>query len=286
MKLTKKITSIVLSFALFLSLFVSMGQQTEAASSVSALKKAVPSKVRIWPNTQYTYGGVSSNTTIFVPYASFDNCIANIKVSNKALKVRTTKEYKVEESMDTYPYYGIIGLYASKEGTYKVSFDVLKKKGGAKLYSKTVTVYAKSDEAISYVKYAGKKNPSGVQRKAKGKLNVKLNKGYKLKSIRVGVYTRNKAKDEDYSNEYSTSWSKSQNSSLTYKTVKNNAMITLGTKTNYDESYSYTKSESYYDIYHSFSDTILAPTHVEITYIDKYSKQPCTATYTLYRFAK
>lgn len=286
MKLTKKITGIVLSLALFLSLFAAMGQTTEAASSVSTLKKAIPSKIRIWPNNEYSYGDSSSTTTIFVPYASYDNCIANIKVSNKALKAKTTREYKFESSSDTYPHYGIIGLYTSREGTYKVSFDVLKKKGGAKLYSKTVTVYVKSDNPISYMIYAGKKNPDGIQRKAKGKLNIKLNKGYKLKSIRVGVYTRNKEITSDYSDEYSTSFSKSQDSTLTYKTVKNNSMITLGTNTNYNESYSYNKNESYYNIYRSLNDSILAPTLVEITYIDKYSKQPCTTVYSLYRFAK
>lgn len=286
MKLTKKITSIILTFVLFLSLFISMGQPTEASASAAALKKAVPSKVRIMPYNEYNYGSSTTTTSIFVPFASYDNCIANIKVSNNALKAKQTSENKYEESTDTYPYYGIIGLYSTKEGTYKVSFDVLKKKGGAKLYSKTVTVYVKSDNPFVSVKYAGKSNLNSVQKKAKGKLSVKMSKGYKLKSIRVGVYTKNAPEKSDYSNEYYTYYSTSESSDLTYKTVKNNSVITLGTNTNYYYSYSLSKSDSYYSLYRYLSDRILAPTLVEITYIDKYTKKPCVTTYYLYRYAK
>lgn len=286
MKFIKKFTSIILSFALFVSLVVSMGQPAEASASVSALKKIVPSKVRIMPYNEYAYGDSSSTTAIFVPYASYDNCIANIKVSNKSLKAKQTKEMKSDITEQAYPYYGLIGLYGSKEGTYKVSFDVLKKKGGAKLYSKTVTVYVKSDSPFASVKYAGKSAFSGIQPKAKGKFSVKMNKGYKLKSIRVGTYTRKTPEKTNYSDEYYTSTYSNESSELTYKTIKNNSVITLSSNTNYNATYSYSKSDYSYSIYRYLSDNIFATTLVEITYIDKYTKQPCIETYSLQKLVK
>lgn len=287
MKSINKITSIVLSFALFLTLFLSVGQVSQAASSASALKKAVPSKVRIMPYNEYSIANSTSTTAIFVPLASYDNCISNIKVSNSALKAKQTHEYKSETSDSVYPYYATIGLYAVKEGTYKVSFDVLTKKGGAKLYSKKVTVYVKSDSPFSSVKYAGKSCESyNIQTKSKGKLSIKMNKGYKLKSIEIGTYTRNTPVKSDNSRENYISTKTNQTSTLTYKKVKNNSVITLGTSSNYSYTYSLTKSEDYRYIYYYLNDRILAQTTVKITYVDKYSKQNCEAYYYLYRMAK
>ena len=285
MKLTKKVTSIVLSLALFLSLFLSAGQVSEAAVSVSTLKKAVPSKVRIMPYNEYLSGDYTSTTSIFVPYATSKNCISNIKVSQKGLYAKMTNEQKYDDSSDTYPYYGVIGLYANKEGTYKVSFDVLKKKGGAKLYSKTVTVYVKSDSPFAYAKFAGKSNWSSVQKKNKGKISFKMNKGYKLKSIEVGTYQRSEEKD-NYSSEYSTSSTTKVSSTLVYKKVKNNSVITLGTNGDYySYNYSY-KSDYSTSLSHNMYDDMLATTIVKVTYVDKYTKKNADAYYYLYKIAK
>lgn len=285
MKLTKKITSVVLSLALFLSLFLSVGQVSQAAVSASTLKKAVPSKIRIMPYNEYVSGDYTSTTSIFVPYASSSNCISNIKVSKKGLYAKMTNEQKYDDSSDTYPYHGVIGLYASKEGTYKVSFDVLKKKGGAKLYSKTVTVYVKSDSPFATAKFAGKSNWYTVQNKSKGKISFKMNKGYKLKSIEVGTYQRTEEKD-NHSSEDSTSSTTKVNSALVYKKVKNNSVITLGTSGNYYYyHYSY-KSDNSRNLSHNMGDNMLATTTVKVTYVDKYTKKNAEAYYYLYKIAK
>lgn len=289
MKLTKKITAIVLSFALFLSLFLSVGQVSEAAASATALKKSIPSKMRILPYSEYSYDSTPLRThasAIYVPFASYDNCISNIKVSSSALKAKYTSAYKTDSPDSIYPSFGGIGLYATKEGKYKVSFDVLTKKGGPKLYSKTVTVYVKSDSPFSSVKYAGKDIVNRIQTKAKGKLRIKMNKGYKLKSIEVGTFSRNTPQKKDNSYENYVSTSTYESSSLTFKKVKNNSVITLGTNTNYNYRYELTKRDDYYYLGHNLEDTILAQTVIQITYVDKYTKENCIATYHLYRMAK
>lgn len=275
------------------SLFLTNFQVSEAAVSAAALKKAVPSKVRIMPGSEYTSGGASSTTSIFVPFASHTNCISNIKVSKKGLTAKITREerHSVNYSDETYPSYGVIGLYAEKEGTYKVSFDVLNEKGGKKLYSKTVTVYVKSDAPVASFKYAGKTNIWGVQTKAKGKLSVKMAKGYKLKSIEVGKYVYQEAESKDTSSGSNIDIYKSQKTEMVYTKVKNNSTITLSTVPNYSSTYqkqyySYSDDYTYSYFYRYLRDYILAETSVKITYIDKYTKQETTTYYTLYRFAK
>lgn len=286
MKLTKKITSVVITFALFLSLFLSAGQVSEAASSASALKKAIPSKIRIMPYTEYVYGNYESTTTIFVPYASYDNCISNIKVSKKGLQAKITRESKYDNPSTNYSNYGVIGLYATKEGVYKVSFDVLTKKGGAKLYSKTVTVYVKSDSPFASATYAGKSNWYSLQKKNKGKLSIKMNKGYKLKSIEVGTYKKNAPEKSSYSSDSYSYIDTRESSSLVYKKVKNNSVITLGTNGNYSSSYYCSKSDYSYSLSSSLDNDILATTIIKVTYVDKYTKKNAVASYYLYRMAK
>lgn len=293
MKLMKKLTSVILTLTLFTSLFLTNVQTSEAAvsTSVSDLKKAVPAKVRIMPAKEYTSGGYSSNDTIYVPFASHKNCIANIKVSKNALKAKVTREYKHYSGLNYDSHYGIIGLYCEKEGTYKVSFDVLKEKGGKKLYSKTVTVYVKSDDPIKSFKYAGSTNTWDVQTKAKGKLSVKMAKGYKLKSIEVGKYVYKDKEIKNSTNEYGSEQSESQITEMVYTKVKNNSTITLGTIPYYDSSYSKSNyqysDDSTYNYYSKYLWTrILAETSIKVTYTDKYTKKDVTVNYTLYRLAK
>lgn len=295
MKLIKKFTSVILTLALFSSLFLTNFQVSEAATSVSAtaLKKAVPSKVRIYPGNEYTSGSSTSTTSIFVPFASRTNCISNIKVSKKGLTTKVTCEERRGKgyNSETYENYGIIGLYSEKEGTYKVSFDVLNKKGGKKLYSKTVTVYVKYDYPVASFKYAGKTDVWSIQSKTKGKLSVKMTKGYKLKSIELGKYVYKKAENRDNSEGSNIDIYKKQETEMVYTKVKNNSTIKLSTVPDYSSVYSkyytqYSDGDIYSSFYRYLRDRIVANTSVKITYIDKYTKQECTIYYDLQCFAK
>ena len=292
----KKITSVLLIMAMCISVFAQSTVLTKAETtqkmdmSVKALKKAVPSVVRIYPHNQYTYVSQDFTTAFYVPFLTSNNCIANIKTSTKNLIAKVCEETKrVSESnnIGDYSNYSVIGLYATKEGKYKVSFDVLQKKGGKKLYSKTVTVYVKSDSPFKSITYNGKDmymNP--IQTKAKGKLKVKMNKGYTLKSIEVGTYTKTVDKKESDEN----SKSEEIRYEMTYKKVKNNSTIQLGTKGGY--SYNLSTSQYQWDDYKSYSyschlnDYILADTCVKVTFVDKYTKKSAIYTYYLQQFSK
>lgn len=282
MKSIKKLCSVILTLALFVSIFSSSAFTSEAATkSASQLKKAVPSKVRIFAYNEYSYNGI----TVYIN--DYKNHITNIKTSSKNLKAKVTRKTYDSNTTDNY---GVIGLYALKEGKYTVSFDVLTEKGGKKLYSKKVTVYAKNDSPIKSITYAGNTNLYDIQSKASGKLNVKMNKGYKLKSIEVGTYSYTDQKDTSKSSDTSVSVEKGYDTTLTYKKVKNNSKITLGTIPYSNYTYRYSKSSSDYssslNIYKYLNTDVIASTDVRITYIDKYTKQETTTTYTIRRFAK
>lgn len=85
--------------------------------------------------------------------------------------------------------YAFLNMCAKKAGTYTVSFDVVGA-NGKKRYTQKITVVVDDKEAVASISFAGKKlNVTNASRhviyttKKKGKLNVKMNKGYKLKRI-------------------------------------------------------------------------------------------------------
>lgn len=296
MKRLNKWTSALGMLLLIVALFAIPSIDVDAAPSAKALKKAVQNRVRIMPYDDYTSSGSNSSTDIiYVPYMSKENRIANIKVSNKALHAKQTYYYSQTGELGnqfdykkTFPNYGCIALYSEREGKYTVSFDVLSKKGGKKVYSKKVTVFVKADEPIKYVKYAGKKlEYNTVASKMTGKLSVKMGKGYKLKSIRIGKYQITTNEDKTDESSYGTFKRRNLDGEAVYSKVKNNKNITLSDMTmdKYQSTY-----ESIYDGYHSYysnmRDGILAETIVEVTYIDKYTKTPTVAAYSIYYFAK
>ena len=114
------------------------------------------------------------------------------------------------------------------------------------------------------------------------KINVTMNKGYKLKSIKYRTYGKPKTT-------YSTSNSKTISNAETTKSVKkikNNMSfkLNLGHYANYSAS-SYVFESTYYNSeYHHMSTGVLAPTTVVITYQDK-NKQTRSINYTLFRIA-
>lgn len=100
--------------------------------------------------------------------------------------------------------------------------------------------------------------------KKSGKLSIKMASGYKLQKIQIRTYDKDGKEVK--------------------KTVKNNKKITLG---QYAYSYSYNREynntpNSFYGYWYKYLN---APTYIEITYKDKWTKQSEVVTYSIQRLS-
>ena len=182
-----------------------------------------------------------NDSAISVQLGTNGKNIKNIKTSSKNLKAKVTR-LSLSSSSNS----GYVGVYAKKTGKYTVSFDV----------------YNAQNKKI---------------KKFTVKVNVKMNKGYKLKKIEYSTYSKPVAKTNS---SYSTTYS---NSEITKK-VKNGKSIQLGHYGYYyGHDYSYAYGTYSYESYSRDGD-IMAPTIVKITYLDK-NKNTISTSYTLYRIA-
>lgn len=246
-----------------------------------------------------TVNGVSYNDekTVYSGYAyeydkgaytyvsvSLDNegdRVTNIRVDKKGLLAKKTYE-RVHESVDTdYDYKSdtrtrtttyeypdtYISLYATKKGNYTVSFDVTDKTGAVKC---TKTIKVKVDpnvvskkSPIKKITFAGKElyNYYPFSTKTKGKLVVKLNKGYNLVSIEIGKVN---SKGE-----------------TVYKKTKNKKTITLAKSAKYSYESNYSKSSYKYSYNHLFPET-----NIRITVKNKKTKEVTEHTYILETLSK
>ncbi|MCR5283604.1 MAG: hypothetical protein K6E18_09555 [Lachnospiraceae bacterium] len=153
-----------------------------------------------------------------------------------------------------------ISFFAKKAGTYKVSFDVIKKDGSirCKKYI-TVTTNYTYDTPIKEVRYAGKLvyDYGPYITKTSGKISVKMNKGFKLVRIEIGK--------------------PDSTGSYVYKKIKNNAKIKLVTKNVYTQSSSDMK-QSY--------NALFPETAIRVYYIKNKDKTESYTTYDLYTINK
>lgn len=257
MKMTKRMSGLILALLMVITLFA------VPTPAYAAERGNVPSKVRVYAKS-YTDNAIEFN------YANAGDQLKNLKSSSKNLVVKQT--YHREESAaysSNAQNYANIGVYAKKEGKYTVSFDIYSKDGSVKRSSHKVTVYAKNDSPVSSIKIDGKSiwdsdSNSAFTTKKSGKLSIKMAKGYTLKKITVRTYDKDGKTVE--------------------KVVKNNKKITLG---KYGSSYSYNYQSEYSPEYwYSYwSKSIYAPTYIEITYKDKWTKQNETTTYMVRRLS-
>ncbi len=169
------------------------------------------------------------------------------------------------QSNDTEYFRGFrIGFFATKKGSYKVTFTV---KNAAKktVTKKTIKVYAGyPNTPIKSITYAGKKyldvwnSSSFTTKKASGKLKLVANQTYKIKKIEIAT-----AFDTD--------------GNPVYKKIKNGAKIKLATKTAYRVIYS--ESDSYRYGYEM--DFLKPMTQIRVTYYDQKLKKTSTEEYSL-----
>lgn len=207
--------------------------------------------------------------------------VTNIRVDKKGLLAKKTYE-RVHESVDTdydyetdthtrtttYKYSDTyISLYGTKKGSYIVSFDVTDKTGAVKC---TKTIKVKVDPNVVYKKspikkitFAGKElyNHYPFSTKTKGKLVVKLNKGYKLVSIEIGKVN---SKGE-----------------TVYKKTKNKKTITLAKSTKYSYENKYSTTSYKYSYNQLFPDT-----DIRITVKNNKTKEVTQHTYVLETLSK
>lgn len=256
MKLIKRMTCAFFALLMVITM-IAVPTPTLAAETTQA-KTSVPTKVRVYPQSY-------DNSAISFDYANAGDKIANLKTSSKNLVARQTY-HRTEVGTSSDENVAEIGLYAKKAGKYTVSFDIYSEDGSVKRSSHKITVFAKADAPVSSVKLDGKdlsEYAYTMVNKKSAKLSVKMTKGYKLQKIVVRTYD----KDGKY----------------VEKAAKNNKKITLG-KYPYSYTYSYASSYSNYR-YNYWKKYLNAPTYIEITYKDKWTKQSETITYMVSRLA-
>ncbi len=252
----KKFSCMVLALLMLVTVF------SVPTTASAAEKESVPQKVRI-------YSGSYDNYAISFDYDNSGDQIKNLKTSSKNLVARQTRQESSSEDSYGSDNSATIGLYAKKEGKYTVSFDIYSKDGSTKRSSQKVTVYAKNDSPIKSIKLDGKniweeQYTSAFTTKKSGKLSISMAKGYTLKKIQIRTYDKNGKE--------------------VVKTVKNNKKITLG---QYSYSYTYSYESEYSSYWRSYWYKYLnAPTYIEITYKDKWTKQNEVITYSIQRLSK
>lgn len=229
----KKLKQLLMCLSAFILCagFVLAGSVTAEASS-----KDVPSKAYILVGTE---GG------FWFTFDSAGSKITNLKSNSKNFVVKVTNYSSTECG---------ISYYAKKAGSYKITFTIKPKSG--KSIKKTVKVTAGKVDPIKKVTFGGKQipiytywNSRALYTTAKsGKLSVSMNKGFKIKKIRVGTLKKYKKGKNTYTD-------------VVFKTVKNNSKISLGNvyKTG-DET----------DIYDSFSSKYAL---IEIQYTSPYCEK-------------
>ena len=256
MRISKEITKKLLGIVLVLAMAVT----SIPTSILAAEKESIPSKVRVNSDTW-------NDTAIEIQLADATHTVANIKSDSKnAIAKITSLDVRSEEGEDADIRNKIsIGVYAKKDGTYTISFDILDK-DGLKVSTKKVKVYAYRESALKSLSVEGSQKNSSLLSKKSGKVKVTLKPGNKLKKLEYGVYSPKE---------------NSNNREIKYKQFKNGAKITYGTNPYYYESEYTSEYNNYYSYY--MNTSLVAPTYIRITYIDKYTKQEETMTSYYYR---
>lgn len=164
-----------------------------------------------------------------------------------------------------------IAYHAKKKGTYTLTVTIknAKKKTTCK---KNIQVYAEEYATpVKSLKYAGKSyNAIGTNlfTKKSGKLQVVMNKGFKLQKIEVGKYAEKAYKE--------------YNPEPVYVKVKNKANITLADSTKYKAN-TYISPGEYYSYESGTNYDYLYPvTYVKVTYKDMKLGIVRSAEYELY----
>lgn len=257
MKNLKKLCSIIVAFAMILAVLPSVPAK-------AATKDKIPTKARL-------QGGSWDDSAIELELADSTQSIDKIKTNSKDLVAKLTGININSNGNEKDECKYKIGLYAKKNGTYKVTFDIVDQNGD-KVSSKEVTVYA-YDSALKSVTVDGKIRSYSIVNKKSGKVKVVLQPGNKIKKVEYGYYKKTKN-------------SSGYSSSIVYKEFKNGSKVNFTTQgyeylSEYSNEYS---DQKYYS--KNFDKDIMATTWIKVTYVDKYTKQNETLQVCYYNLAK
>lgn len=246
-KVMKKVVCCMLAIGMLASVMLIPGVQAQASTA--------PARA---------HAEVFSENYFTVKLAAGEFKIANLKSSSKKnLIVRTTYTDSYSEEGGE----ARITLYAKKKGKYKVSFDVVDHSNRVKQHH-VVKVTATYESAVKKISIGGKTvydsvNPvfgTAVFPKAKGKLKVKMTKGYSIKSIEMITYD------------------KTGNSIVT--PINNGKKIKLG---QFRSKYVSSSNRLGYEYWYG---DLFADTEFHIKYIDKYTNEERSQYFVVHRFAK
>ena len=223
------------------------------AVCVKAAEDKIPDKVRIYFDE--SSDDVWASTSIMWEMDDVDERVAHIKTSSKDC-------YADINYFDAYVLDGTnrqrLGIYVRKEGTYQVTFDIVKNN---KVVSKhKIKVYA-YPMPVS-VKLGTLK--AGLLVGDKGKLDVKIAKGNKIKKIEVSVYKEKKTENAILYR-------------ISNQTVKIGSTVTYGKYSRGEIYYWQTQNSDKYTLSSNFTE-IYAPTRINVTYKDQYTKQDETCS--------
>lgn len=192
--------------------------------------------------------------------------IANVKTSSKYLKAKATmwsENYCLNNNKES------ISMYGTKKGRYNMTFDIVDSSGNV-LSSESVLVIVcplkSSMSAFKSIKIGNtnvlkkclknKYTAQDVMIKKTGKLNVKMKKGYTLKSMQI---TRCVKRSEPIDGYYMIT-----SVEAITEDVTNGSWVTLS-DIGYNNNFYFVNGDYSY----SYNDSIYAYTFLTLTYIDK-----------------
>ncbi|MBB2184467.1 hypothetical protein H0486_16430 [Lachnospiraceae bacterium MD1] len=257
MRISKRVYSVLLALVMALTMIPSVAG--------AATKDSIPKKVR-------SYG--TNERAIEISLADPSQSIDNIKSSSKNMVVMLTgADYNYEDrdgvSNKNYRNDYYIGVRSKKNGTYKVTFDIIDE-NKKKVETKTVEVYA-YDYPVKSITFDGKKYNGELSGKS-AKVKVTLASGNTIKKLEYGVYKLKKENENNSSSE------------MAYTTFKNGGKVTFGTRPYYYSNEYSNSYDGYTSQYSYFNTGMNCPTTIKITYYDKYTKQNETVESYFYKY--
>lgn len=262
MKILKKLSATLLTLALVMTFAVGTAFAEDG--------DVFPTKFRYYYNE-----GSIGNQEAYISLADVNYRIDNVTSSSSKLTAKLTREYIYQHSYDNSQANEYrIGLFAEKEGTYTVKYNVVDLDGNV-ISKHSMKVYAYKSPVTSLT--LGGKN-WGFLSGTSGKVSVKLNSKNPIQKIEYGVYKFNKTEDE-----YSTQG----NTDLVYKTVKNNGTVKYGKQT-YKYLHEYENTDYYgnRNFNYQMQTDLYAPTEIRVTYKDQYTKRNETVSQRFYKLIK
>ncbi|MCM1160611.1 MAG: hypothetical protein NC412_05235 [Roseburia sp.] len=279
MKLGKKIAAALLLLAVTFNCLSAATMEVQAAPKTTTYvldsKKGVyyPTKVRAGINELYNDSYiymVNEGEYVASVKSNSSNLIAKVTEKRNYTGDNYTSIWLEGDKRLNFKSVGGISYHAKKKGTYTLTVTIknAKKKTTCK---KKIKVYAEEYAIpVKTLKYAGKACDTyggNLVNKKSGKIQVTMNKGFKLQKIEMGTY---KAAYNEYSPE------------PVYVKIKNKQNIALATSTKYTaNAYSYTSDYYSYQLGTNY-DYLYPVTFIRITYKDTKLGIVQSTTYDLF----